>query len=138
MGSGSEEKPAPAEEMYRVRKTWADATSQIGAYRILENAKKACEEGYSVFNSAGEVVYTTTPEEAIKNAGLPYMVKIDIPDLNIRKGPGTNFAKSGCTGEGVFTIVEEAAGPGASKWGLLKSYAKGRNGWISLDYTYKI
>lgn len=138
MGSGTAEAPTPAEEMYRVRKTWNDSTSQIGAYRILENAKKACEKGYSVFNSAGEVVYTVEPEEAIKNAGLPYKVRVDISDLNIRKGPGTNFAKRKYTGKGVFTIVEEAEGKGASKWGLLKSYADDRDGWISLDYTYKI
>lgn len=45
-------------EMYRIRKTWTDAKSQIGAYRNLENAKKACKDGYSVFNNAGECVYS--------------------------------------------------------------------------------
>lgn len=68
-----------------------------------------------------------------------YMVKVGIPDLNIRKGPGTDHARSGTfTGVGVFTIVEEAGGSGASKWGLLKSYQKKRDGWISLDYTTRI
>ena len=68
-----------------------------------------------------------------------YRVRVSIPDLNIRKGPGTNHAKTGkCTGKGVFTIVEEADGQGASKWGLLKSYADKRNGWISLDHTSKV
>lgn len=137
-GSGSEEAPAPAEEMYRVRKTWNDATSQIGAYRNLENAKKACKEGYSVFNSKGEVVYTVSAQQAAENAGLPYKVRVDIDDLNIRKGPGTNYDKRKYTGKGVFTIVAEADGPGASKWGLLKSYQNGRDGWISLDFAYKI
>ena len=42
------------------------------------------------------------------------------------------------TGAGVFTIVEEADGSGASKWGLLKSYADKRNGWISLDYANRL
>ena len=32
--------PTPAKQLYRVRKTWADAKSQIGAYSSLENAKK--------------------------------------------------------------------------------------------------
>ena len=45
-------------EMYRIRKTWADVKSQIGAYRSLENAKNACKDGYSVFNNAGECVYS--------------------------------------------------------------------------------
>lgn len=45
-------------ELYRVRKTWADSASQIGAYSSLENAKKVCKTGYSVFDSKGNVVYT--------------------------------------------------------------------------------
>lgn len=69
----------------------------------------------------------------------PYTVKVSISDLNIRRGPGTNFAKMGqYTGKGVFTIVEESAGTGSDKgWGLLKSYQKERNGWIALDYCAK-
>ena len=43
--------------MYRIRKSWADAASQIGAYSSLENAKKAWKEGYFVFDSNGNVVY---------------------------------------------------------------------------------
>lgn len=68
-----------------------------------------------------------------------YMVKVEIPDLNIRRGPGTDCERTGkFTGTVVFTIVEEADGAGASKWGLLKAYQKERNGWISLDYTVRI
>lgn len=47
-------------EIYRVRKTWADASSQIGAYSVLENAKAACKAGYSVFDSKGKVVYSVS------------------------------------------------------------------------------
>ena len=62
-------------------------------------------------------------------------VQVSITDLNIRKGPGTDYGKTGkYTGKGVFTIVEEADGQGASRWGKLKSGA----GWISLDYAKKI
>ena len=52
--------PAPAtKQLYRVRKTWADAKSQIGAFSSLENAKKACKAGYAVFDSNGKQVYPT-------------------------------------------------------------------------------
>ena len=44
--------------LYRVRKSWADASSQIGAYKSLDNAKNACKAGYSVFDSSGKAVYT--------------------------------------------------------------------------------
>ena len=45
-------------QLYRVRETWADAKSQIGAYSSLENAKKACLAGYSVFDNSGKAVFT--------------------------------------------------------------------------------
>ncbi|RHT19196.1 N-acetylmuramoyl-L-alanine amidase [Clostridium sp. AM32-2] len=44
--------------LYRVRKIWADAKSQKGAFKSLENAKKcaASNPGYSVFDANGNVV----------------------------------------------------------------------------------
>ena len=65
----------------------------------------------------------------------PYKVRVKVPNLNIRKGPGTDCAKTGrFTGIGIFTIIEEAEGRGATRWGRLKS----RAGWISLDYVTRI
>ena len=46
-----------AKQLYRVRKSWSDAKSQIGAFSSLENAKKACKNGYAVFDSNGKQVY---------------------------------------------------------------------------------
>ena len=46
-----------AKQLYRVRKSWSNAKSQIGAYSSLENAKKACKAGYFVFDSNGKAVY---------------------------------------------------------------------------------
>lgn len=42
---------------YRVRKTWADSASQLGAYESLENAKANCPAGYFVFDYLGAIVY---------------------------------------------------------------------------------
>lgn len=56
---------------YRVRKTWADAFSQKGAFKALKNAKNGADgdTGYSVFDESGKAVY-------IKTAALmPYLVK---------------------------------------------------------------
>ena len=126
---------------YRVRKSWDDKKSQLGAYRVLANAKAKADAnaGYSVFSDDGKVVYAPSAKvEETEAAFEPYLVQVSITDLNIRKGPGTNYGRSGYTGKGCFTIVEEADGVGASKWGLLKSYQTNRNGWISLDYAKKI
>lgn len=56
-------KPVEKEEpdkLYRVRKSWKDSKSQIGAYAYLDNAKIACPAGYSVYDWTGKSVYTNT------------------------------------------------------------------------------
>lgn len=124
------ERPKEEKEVwYRVRKTWSDAASQKGAYHNLEYAKKCADEnkGYSVFDEAGNVLYSNTAFE-------PYLVRVSISDLNIRKGPGTNYARTKYIPKGTYTIVEESDGKGATKWGKLKSGA----GWISLDFVKRI
>ena len=117
---------------YRVRKTWEDSQSQIGAFKILENAKKCADQnpGYKVFDASGKVVYAPTASD------VPFLVKVSITDLNIRTGPGTDHAKTGkFTGIGVFTIVDVKSGKGSTAgWGKLKSGA----GWISLAYAERI
>mgnify|MGYP003372279935 CR=1 FL=1 len=56
-GGGNTTPPSTSDKLYRVRKTWNDASSQIGAYSSLENAKKACKSGYTVFDWNGNAVY---------------------------------------------------------------------------------
>ena len=72
---------------YRVRKSWAwaDAKSQKGAYKILNNAKKCADQnpGYKVFDADGKVVYE--PKAAEPAVKMPFLVKVSISDLNIRK-----------------------------------------------------
>lgn len=62
---------APAASLYRVRKSWADAASQKGAFKVLDNAKRCADEnpGYSVFDETGKAVYTS------KAATTTYTVK---------------------------------------------------------------
>ena len=120
--------------LYRVRKNWKDVKSQKGAFNDLSNAKKCADnnKGYSVFDENGKAVYTSKAT----NSTSSFKVQISISDLNIRKGPGTNYATTGkFTGKGVFTIVETKQGTGSAKgWGKLKSGA----GWIALDYAIEI
>jgi len=123
--------------LYRVRKTWADSKSQIGAYKNLANAKKIADKnaGYSVFDADGNVVYTGANTSSDTSSFAAYKVKVTANVLNIRKGAGTNYGTNGSIRDkGIYTIVAEADGKGASKWGKLKSGA----GWISLDYTTKV
>ena len=59
---------------------------------------------------------------------VPFMVQVLIDDLNIRTAPKMGDNVSGTTGKGSFTIVEVTDG-----WGLLKSYASKKNGYIYLE-----
>lgn len=95
------------------------------------------EDGKNAICSAIHAKYlklVKSAEEA-KNE-TPFLVKVSIPKLNIRKGPGSNYDKTGSyTGIGTFTIVEVKKGEGSeSGWGRLKSGA----GWISLDFTKRV
>ncbi len=129
------EPPAP-EVWYRVCRVWDDPSSQKGAFKVIDNAKACADEnpGYSVFDEKGKVLYSSS------TAFQPFLVRVNTSYLNIRKKPGTNYAKTGkYTGIGVFTIVEVQPGEGSdSGWGLLKSYADDRDGWISLDITERV
>lgn len=114
--------------LYRVRTYWGQGGKQIGAYKVLENAKRAADQnpGFSVYDSSGRKVYPATE----------FKVLISTDVLRIRTGPGTNYTATGkYTGKGVFTIVQESAGAGSTAgWGKLKSGA----GWISLDYVTRV
>lgn len=98
------------------------------------------EDGLNSINSPVDVKYLTVVKDAnkssqttISNLSVPFKVKVDITNLNIRTGAGTSFAVTGhfCP-PGVYTIVEVKEGKGSEKgWGKLKSGA----GWISLDFA---
>ena len=59
LGGSSVTPSAPATVFYRVRKSWADAKSQKGAFKSLDNAKQCADNnnGYAVFDANGKQVY---------------------------------------------------------------------------------
>ncbi len=98
-------------------------------------------DGANSINSPVSTKYLTvvkagTTSGSTSTTATSYQVRIDSTCLNIRKGPGTNYARTGAfTGKGVFTIVDVKTGQGSnSGWGKLKSGA----GWISLDYAKRV
>lgn len=110
--------------IYRIRKTWADAASQIGAYRNLDYAVAAVPEGYAVFDPAGVQVYPAGQR----------LVRITASALNVRSAPSEQAAVVQILPRGgAYTVVEEQSG-----WGLLKAYAAERDGWISLRWAETI
>ena len=71
-------KEEPKETLYRVRKTWNDSKSQVGAYKSLDNAKAECNKhsGYSVYAENGKVLYTNKPKVVAKAPTLTRAEKI--------------------------------------------------------------
>lgn len=114
-------------ELYRVRKSWGNAKSQLGAYSILENAKKNCPKDYKVYDADGVVVYDPV---GMSNEFDPYLVSVTASVLNVRAGAGITYKVKTTVKKGeVYTIVAEKNG-----WGKLKSGA----GWVSLKYCKKL
>lgn len=114
-------------------KTWI-VSSISGEHAVIDKSA----DGQNSICSPIHVKYLSVVKKAngITNttAFTPYTVKVTASALNIRKGAGTDYPIVSCIWDkGIYTIVEEKTGIGASKWGRLKSGA----GWISLDYTVK-
>lgn len=104
-------------------------------------ANKSCPGDY-LYNLHGQIASEvnqrlgggTIPTDTPSTPFSPYQVKVTSTTLRIRKGPGTNTKNLGYIKPGVYTIVSESTGTGATKWGKLRSGA----GWISLDYAKKV
>lgn len=111
---------------------WFASTDCPGEYIYSRLGQIAADVNKKLGNQEPEDDFT---DGSRTDAKVPYIVRVNIDDLRIRKGPGTNYDQNGYTGKGSFTIVEESDGCGSDKgWGKLKSGA----GWISLDYATKI
>lgn len=98
---GLEATPTPStSNLYRVRKSWTDVKSQIGAYSNLDNAKRECKVGYSVFDSNGNIVYSN--EEIPTPTPTPQPTPVQ---TNPTPAPTqSNVLKQGDRGDAVKTM----------------------------------
>ena len=124
------------EELYRIRKSWNDVGSQIGAYKNLENAKKACPNGYYVFDSAGKVVYPIVSNPSIDyaqsfdpNKARSYTVMPDV-GLHLRAGAGTDKRSIQVLGQGA---VVTCYGYYTGEWYLVQT-SDGKVGYVCSKY----
>lgn len=81
--------------------------------------------------NGGKAATTSTTKKT--TAAEPYLVKVEIEDLYIRRGPGTTYKKLGFIPPGTYTIVETKG-----KWGRLKAGPEKGKSWICLDYVKKL
>ena len=104
--AGSEVPSTPVTtKYYRVRKSWSDEKSQIGAYKSLDNAIKACKTGYKVFDDTGKQVYpdTHTDDSKPSTGSQKDIVKAGQIHAN-------NFANAGISTDGIRGANTKKAG----------------------------
>ena len=129
--------------LYRVRKSWADVASQKGAYGVLENAKKCCDQagaGYYVFDADGKVVYPTAESipstlkegDTIKLVdGATYWNGATIPSWVFKK---TLYVR-GFRGNNQENVVISTLKTGAITGIVKKTSIQGFNGTIDSSST---
>lgn len=114
--------------LYRVRKSWDDGGSQTGAFSSLENAKAACQDGYSVYDENGTAVYAKPAKDPAQAGSCErFQVKL-LDDLNVRREPNGKILQANGAKKGFIYTITETSG----SWGRLKSGA----GWISVSDKY--
>lgn len=126
---------------YRVRKTWTDAKSQLGAYQILDNAKQNCPVGYTVFDWNGKAVYTPTsepekPTDDVEDNNKPTTPE-EPPVENISPLEGMdhdafiayvgNIAKADMKSSGILASIVIAQAILESSWGQSELSLKANN-----------
>lgn len=131
-------------QLYRVRKSWEEPKTQLGAYNDLENAVKACKAGYNVYDKDGKCVYTTSTVTPATTTTTP--VAEEKPSVKYRvysggtwRGEITNW--NSINGNG-YAGVENSAVRGLTAYstkGTLKYRVHSKNGgwlsWISKSDT---
>lgn len=111
---------------YRIRKSWLDVSSQIGAYKSLAGAKSQCPAGYTVFDWAGKAAYTRDE--------YPWVGECTGNSVRVRKGPGTGYDQIG----GPYTQLNkgnlfDVTGKSGDWYQVL--IAKKYEGYISAKYV---
>lgn len=120
-----------ANKLYRVRKTWADSKSQIGAYNSLDNAKNACKKGYTVYDEIGKIIYTNLAGTINKYAkGMTVkmsnnMLYASSTAKTGSKKTGTYFIYDGVVVNNRMRITNKLANCGKSPIGMYVT------GWIN-------
>lgn len=127
------------EQLYRVRTSWDNVSSQIGAYKSLENAKEACSVGYSVYDKDGKEVYTNKATSCSVDyaksfdALLAGTYVVDATNLNLRCGASTSKQIIETMSQGkTFTCY----GYHTDEW-LYGVSASGKKGYCHKNYLKK-
>lgn len=97
----------------------------------FEKPKNQSEAVKQIRYDYAVAIYKECKGDDTQSLKTPFLVKVERDDLNVRKGPGTNYEIIAVCPKGTFTIIEVKQGKGSPKgWGLKKA-----GGWISLNFV---
>jgi len=108
---------------------WFMSTACPGPY-LKSKFSYIAREADKLLQQKRKDTSTSSSTSSSSTSSKNYKVKVTTDALNVRKGPGTNYAVTDCIRDrGVYTIVDKKG-----DWGKLKS----GEGWICLDYTKRV
>ena len=126
---------------FRVRRTWKDNASQLGAFRVYQNAK-ACADantGYAVFNESGEQIYPAVEaaatetlsdqEPETEHIAIWVVITPTNDEVVVRNGNGTNFSPIATVASGTKLEYVASAFNG---WHAVK--IDNQVGWVAGQY----
>ena len=131
-------KIAPSISTIRCHAWFTAGGTYLGDYNTSKSAKTCPGTNFMGFgNSKSAIEKNFIPlikdyinKGIVETSDSVGVYKVTAETLNVRKGPGTSYAKVGTVKKGeAFTITKVSNG-----WGYLKSGL----GWISLAYTSKV
>lgn len=107
---------------YRVRTDWNDDASQLGAYKLLANAKAKCDEnpGSYVFAEDGTVIYPAD-EPTTREENAEEKLVTDLPEENTSEENSAAEAEQPSEGPPVEEFPSAEPLPDAIAYGKLKT-----------------
>jgi len=127
----AQDTPTGQEVYYRVRKSWEDAASQLGAFCLLGNAIDSCPKGYNVYDWNGTAVFENKPTKEVYEMNMRILCEgclgEDVKALQILlKGRGYQCGAYGPNGDGVDGDYGKATGDAVEAYQRAKGLAVDR------------
>jgi hypothetical protein len=119
-------------ELYRVRKSWTDMLSQIGAYSVFETAKAMADKnpGYYVFDSKGNAVHpTSAPAPAFYGSPETQDLQKKLNRLWFAGENGQALVENGCKDANTIYAIRKFQ----AVCGLTVDGSAGINTWTAIN-----
>lgn len=135
-----------SDHIYRIRKSWDNASSQTGAYKAKDRAISVCPVGYTVYDKNGTAVYTNAPEAkaetAVKIDAAQSFTKSYAGNYRVNSAIGLKLRAGGSTTKKIIETMPNGSeffcyGYHTGSW-LYGISASGKQGFCHKSYLKKL